>query len=393
MDPFTASTSLAIVQLCSSLVMAGVFTSTPSERCTRYWALSGVLVALGIVVVVAGYTAAPGPWRQAALLLGNTALFAGSVAAWSGLRHFYQRPARLWGWLMVALFGALFGWLLAQDVSFTKRAYLAVAAMQLVFTLVLIELLRGLSGPATRHYARWGFGRGMGLAAVLTLSGAYIARLVLAASQPALFEPPQMSPLGVLLIYMIPMGGGLLFSAALLLLYFERLVADKQRLATEDELTGALNRRELVRCGEVALQQAVTQRQSLTLAFIDVDHFKRINDTFGHLVGDRVLTAIAELLKQNCRHGDLLGRYGGEEFCAVFPGLDEDEAARIGQRLVEAVRQHRFEHGATVTISVGLVVLRPGQLLGWDALVHQADVALYRAKHEGRDAFRLAQPA
>ncbi|MCA1323631.1 GGDEF domain-containing protein [Herbaspirillum sp. alder98] len=393
MDPLTASTSLAIVQLCSSLVMAGVFSSAPSERCTRYWAWSGVLVALGVVVVVAGYLAAPGLWRQGALWLGNTSLFAGSVAAWSGLRHFYQRPAKLWGWFMVALFALLFAWLLSKDVSFTQRAYLAVAAMQLVFTLVFVELMRGLSGPAARHYARWGFGRGMGLAAVLTLSGAYIARLVLAASQPALFEPPHMSPLGVLLIYMIPLGGGMLFSAALLMLYFERLVADKQRLATEDELTGALNRRELVRCGEAVLQQAVAQRQSLTLAFIDVDHFKRINDTFGHLVGDRVLAAIADILKQNCRSGDLLGRYGGEEFCAVFPGLDEGEAAGIGQRLVEAVRQHRFEHGATVTISVGLVVLRPGQLLGWDALVHQADVALYRAKHEGRDAFRLAPAA
>ena len=390
MDPFTASTSLAIVQLCSSLVMAGVFTSTPSERCTRYWALSGVLVALGIVVVVAGYLAAPGLWRQGALLVGNTALFAGSVAAWSGLRHFYQRPARLWGWLMVAVFAAAFAWLLAQDVSFTRRAYLAVSAMQMLFVLVFIELARGLSGPAARHYPRWSFGRCMGLLAVLALSGAYIARLVLAATQPALFEPPQMSALGVLLVYMIPLAGGLLFSAALLLLYFERLVADKQRLATEDELTGALNRRELVRCGEQLLQQAVAQQQSLTLAFIDVDHFKRINDTFGHLAGDRVLAAMAAILKQNCRSGDVLGRYGGEEFCAVFPGLDQGEAARIGQRLVDSVRQHRFEHGATVTISVGLVVLRPGQMLGWDALVHQADVALYRAKHEGRNAFRLA---
>jgi diguanylate cyclase (GGDEF)-like protein len=390
MDPFTASTALAIVQLCSSLVMAGVFSSTPSERCTRYWALSGVLVALGILVVVTGYAMAPGLWRQGALLIGNTALFAGSVAAWSGLRHFYQRPARLWAWLMVAVFAVLFFWLLARDASFTMRAYLAVAAMQLIFVLVFIELVRGLSGSSVRHYARWGFGRGMGLSAVLILSGAYIARMALAARQPALFEPPHMSPLGVLLIYMIPLGGGMLFSAALLLLYFERLVADKQRLATEDALTGVLNRGELVRCGETILQQSVTQRRSLTLAFIDVDYFKRINDTFGHLVGDRVLVAIADILKQNCRAGDLLGRYGGEEFCAVFPGLDETEASGIGQRLVEAVRGHRFEHGATVTISVGLVVLRPGQMLGWDALVHQADVALYRAKHEGRDAFRLA---
>ncbi|MFJ3044830.1 diguanylate cyclase [Herbaspirillum chlorophenolicum] len=393
MNPFTASIALAIVQLCSSLIMAGVFLSTPTERCTRYWALSGVLAAFSICLIVLVQAGSTGIWRAAGLLVGNTSLFASCIAAWSGLRSFYQRPARWWPWLFTVVYAVLFGALLAMDANFTQRSYLAIGAMQLVFFLVLMEFKTGLSGPQARRYARWTFGRGIGIAAMIILSAVYIARLVISSFHPEVFEPPRMSDLGVALVYLIPLGGSLLLSAALLMVYFERLVADKQRLATEDELTRALNRRELVRCGEHMLRDAVSKSSSLTLAFIDVDHFKHINDRFGHLVGDRVLASIAAVLRENCRDGDVLGRYGGEEFCAVFPGLNQFEANRIGARLIEAVRDHAFDHGQTVTISAGLVVLQPGQSQTWDALVHQADIALYRAKAEGRNAFRMAQVA
>lgn len=394
MNPFTASIALAIVQLCSGLIMAGVFLSTPTERCTRYWALSGALAAVGICLIVAVHSGGgAGRLRDIGLLLGNTSLFGASVAAWSGLRSFYQRSARWWPWAMVAVYGLLFGILLASRADYTQRSYLAVGAMQLVFFLLLSEFWKGLSGAQQRHYARWTFGRWIGLAAMLLLSASYIARLVISASRPDVFEPPLMTSLGVVLIYLVPLAGSLLLSASLLMVYFERMVADKQRLATEDELTGTLNRRELVRCGERLLRQAMEQGESLTLAFIDVDHFKQINDNFGHLVGDRVLAGIAAALRENCREGDLLGRYGGEEFCAVFPGLDQEEGQRVGERLVDAVRGRVFEHGQPVTISVGLAVLSSGQLQSWDALVHQADIALYRAKAEGRNAFRMALAA
>lgn len=393
MNPFTASTALAITQLCNGLIMAGIFLTMPSERCARYWALSGALASFGVIIVVVMYASGPSVWRSSGLLIGNTCLFAASVAAWGGLRSFYLRPVKLWSWFITAVYGLIFAVFLALDAPFTQRAYFAVGSMQLVFVLLLLELKKGGPSPGRRRPPRWTFGRYLGVISLLILSAAYIARLILSSRHPALFEPPLMSDVGVMLIYMIPLGGSLLFSAALLLLYFERLVADKQRLATEDVLTGTLNRRELVRAGERMVNRAITQRENLALAFIDVDHFKRINDQFGHLTGDRVLAGIAAILKQNCREGDLLGRYGGEEFCGVFPGLDLEEAQGIGARLVDAVRQQSFAHGEPVTISVGLVVLEPGMDLNWDSLVHRADVALYRAKAEGRNAFRMADAA
>lgn len=393
MNPFTASIALAIVQFCSGVIMTGLFISTPSERFTRLWALSGVFSALGICVTVAVYAGLAGSLRPLGLLLGNTLVFSSGIVAWCGLRSFYQRQSGDWPWMLVIAYAVSFTALLIGGADFTHRAYLAVGGLQVVFCLVLLEFFKGLSGPLAARYPRWTFGRWIGILALLILSATHVSRLLLSLSHPELFMPPEMSSLGVGLIYLIPISGTLLLSVSLMMIYFERLLADKQRLATEDELTGTLNRRELVRCGEEVLARAVQGGRVLTLAFIDVDHFKHINDTHGHLVGDRVLADIGALLREHCCQGGMVGRYGGEEFCAVFPDWSEAQARQIAQHLLETVRNHDFGHGQPVTISVGLAVLSPGQSSSWDALVHEADLALYRAKSEGRNAFRMALAA
>ncbi|MET3431051.1 diguanylate cyclase (GGDEF)-like protein [Herbaspirillum seropedicae] len=390
MNAATASIALALVQFCGGLIMAGLFMNMPKEHCTRLWALSGLCGAAGICLMLLGYNHMGGVWNPLALLAGNTGLFSCCLLAWAGLRSFYQRRTGWWPWLLVGFYAFLFSLLLLYQVSFTQRSYLALVALQLTFWLALGEFARGMSGPHAQRYARWSFGRCIGIVSLLIFISTHVARFVLSFSHPELFIPPAMSNIGVALIYLIPLSGSLLFSVSLMMIYFERLLADRQRLATEDQLTGALNRRELVRCGELLLARAVERKSVLALAFIDVDHFKQINDRHGHLAGDRVLAGIGATLAQSCRPGDVLGRYGGEEFCAVFPGVDHDQACQIGQRLLESVRTQRFEHGHPVTISVGLAVLQPGNQRSWDELVHEADLALYRAKNEGRNAYRMA---
>ncbi|MFL9925247.1 GGDEF domain-containing protein [Herbaspirillum lusitanum] len=390
MDAITAGVALAIVQLCSSVIMAGVFFTTPAEKYTRYWALSGVLVGFGLVLVVLNAYSPPSLSRNLAWLLGYSSLYAGSVAVWCGLRAFYMRRVSFWALFLVLFYSALFAYLLFSGASFTKRSYVTVPSLELMFLLYLVEMMRGVSGPQAKPYASRTFGMLMACFAGFILFASYALRIVLITINPVQFEPATITSFGVWLIYLIPLGGSLLLTAGLLLLYFERLVADKHRLATEDVLTGTLNRRELVNVGERALQAAIDQHHTLTLAFIDVDHFKKINDSFGHLVGDRVLATVAATLRQNCREQDVLGRYGGEEFCIVFPGLDQQEASRIGERLVDAVRAQVFDHAQAVTISVGLVVLQPNEVQSWDSLIHLADMALYRAKAEGRDSYCLS---
>jgi diguanylate cyclase (GGDEF)-like protein len=195
-------------------------------------------------------------------------------------------------------------------------------------------------------------------------------------------------------MYLVPLAGTLLYATGLLLLYFERMVQEKHHLATHDELTGLLNRRAIVAGGEREIAVAARNRQSLAVAFIDIDFFKQVNDRLGHKAGDAVLADMAHLLMTNCRNIDLVGRYGGEEFCIVFPGVDSAEASLLGDRLMTAVRRYRFRDQFPVTVSIGLAILRADDAdRSWNNLLPRADAELYKAKSQGRDRVCIAAPA
>lgn len=133
----------------------------------------------------------------------------------------------------------------------------------------------------------------------------------------------------------------------------------------------------------------VAQREGLplplALAPIDVDHFKAVNDLQGHAVGDRVLVVLAQLLRENTRTSDVLGRHGGEEFVVVLPGMSPALAAEVWERLRARVAAYPWAqlcgYGALLTINIGLAAAPPHDLA---ALLQGADEALYRAKRAGR---------
>lgn len=161
--------------------------------------------------------------------------------------------------------------------------------------------------------------------------------------------------------------------------------------AERDPLTGLGNRRHLERrCAEL-LPAAAVGRSALTMALLDVDHFKQVNDRHGHAAGDQVLVALAQLLRENTRSGDVVARHGGEEFVLVLPGMAAQRALEVCDRLRERV--HSFPWGprcgvdTPLTVSLGLASA-PGYEL--PALLHRADRALYRAKGEGRNRVLLA---
>ena len=126
---------------------------------------------------------------------------------------------------------------------------------------------------------------------------------------------------------------------------------------------------------------------------IDIDHFKRVNDTFGHDAGDEVLKAFSQRLRGVIRAGDLLCRLGGEEFVMVMPGADAESAAGIAERVRLAIEQEDFAVGSSnrlisITASIGLA--ERGEAQDWRGLYHRADQALYRAKMEGRNRVNAA---
>lgn len=380
MDAITAGIALILVQLCTALVMAGIFYAAPSEKCTRDWALSGVLVAAGVLMVVLN----AGAPRYAILIIGNNALILGLVLQWSGIRAFYRKKRGIAGWGVAAAFFVLYLWQLARGATVHERSLLSALAILAVLLLDTYEVW------TTRGPYR-SFVRILTLAALLLMVASYSFRVLATVAKASEILPNSGSPLSVTLLYLVPIVGTLLFTNGLLLLYFERIVADKHHLATHDELTGLLNRRAINAGGEREVRLASRLKLPVAIAFVDIDHFKQINDTLGHEAGDSVLAELAEVLRDACRNVDLVGRYGGEEFCLIFPGTGRANAETIARRLVDSVRQRKFSVGQDVTVSVGIAALEPDQDdRSWTGLVRRADHALYAAKDAGRSTFRAA---
>ena len=172
---------------------------------------------------------------------------------------------------------------------------------------------------------------------------------------------------------------------------FERLadrVASTWTLATVDPLTGVANRQSVLTRADEELARAARYRRPMSVVMVDLDHFKRLNDTYGHAAGDAVLREIAQRLADNIREVDMVGRFGGEEFLLVLPETDADSAATLAEKLrrIVAGTPLRLPDGneATVTLSAG-VAGGPGEFLRPEHLVRDADAALYSAKALGRN--------
>lgn len=174
----------------------------------------------------------------------------------------------------------------------------------------------------------------------------------------------------------------------------QEALAHVQRLAQCDILTGVINRRHMHEVLERELaRQARGQGSPCTLAILDLDHFKRVNDGFGHGVGDQVLQGVVRTLQPLLRGGDVLARWGGEEFLLLFPRTSAPQARGALHRLQTALREAHVAADAPqlrITTSVGLAEHAAGETL--DALLERADRALYRAKAGGRDRIELADP-
>lgn len=163
-----------------------------------------------------------------------------------------------------------------------------------------------------------------------------------------------------------------------------------QQLAHFDTLTGLPNRALLSERIHHDISMAQRNRSSLALLFLDLDHFKNVNDTLGHRIGDELLIEIAHRLESAMRGEDMVSRLGGDEFILVLPGADADAAAHVaGKLLAEVIRPYHIEqHELIVTSSIGIAVY-PSDGEDFDTLSQHADVAMYRAKHDGRNSFRF----
>jgi diguanylate cyclase (GGDEF)-like protein len=169
-------------------------------------------------------------------------------------------------------------------------------------------------------------------------------------------------------------------------LLVEARTIELRMLASTDELTAILNRRRILEVAAEECQRTARYRDPLCIAMFDIDHFKSINDQFGHSVGDHALRLVAAAARSQLRLQDQIGRYGGEEFLIVFPETPLEGATRVTERVraaIESMATHEGGHRVPLTVSAGVAEVTRGEAL--DFVLQRVDAAMYRAKAAGRN--------
>ncbi len=162
------------------------------------------------------------------------------------------------------------------------------------------------------------------------------------------------------------------------------------RLASTDYLTGLLNRRAFIERLNVEVNRIKRSQEKLSLIILDIDHFKKVNDYFGHQAGDLVLQEVSRSISRACRPYDYIGRYGGEEFIVCLPEANGEESAQVAERIRQTIASQKIlipelMKYVSITASFGVAELKLDHNENLDALINRADGGLYKAKEEGRN--------
>jgi diguanylate cyclase (GGDEF)-like protein len=302
------------------------------------------------------------------LLSGATLLYLGSQ------RFLGFRPSvRLWAGALLLAMAPLF-WFSLVEPHYGVRVGITSGLMAAVSFAHALTILR--HGPRT-------FSTYFTATALLVLALTQTLRLRSAFGLPAgggafdSFQPEQTAYIAIYAFAILTTTIGMVLMAT------DRLRGELEHLATHDSLTGALNRRALIEAAELELARCRRNHGIMALLMIDLDHFKAINDTHGHPVGDRVLVDFVARVKNLLRQPDRFGRFGGEEFVALLPETPLNEARLVAERLRAMIEANTADL-PRCTVSIGVSVSRLDDA-GLDNIITRADAALYQAKRAGRN--------
>jgi diguanylate cyclase (GGDEF)-like protein len=381
------SLTVVVFGLFIKLVLGGLFIGfgIADRRAAWYgWWAAALLIGCVASVVYVLSDAAP---DLVTIGFGSAALIMAYACCWQAARVFDLR-APLW----LPLLGAPAVWLAACAVpEFYNNAPLRVVLSSLLIApLLLMTAVEFWRGRREQLPSRWSV---IVLFALLGLF--FLARVPLISVLPFPFGalPPQPGWVGAFNLVMF--AHTILLSVLLVAISKERFELDQRTKAQTDPLTGALNRRAFASRGSRLLARHAYEQAPLCLLFLDLDHFKSLNDRFGHSGGDDVLMRFVNQLNSSIRPTDFLFRIGGEEFCCLLPHTSQDQAQSVAERIrrqFEAAEVDVAGMPVRATVSIGIAST---ETFGYDlhVLTRRADSAVYAAKRAGRNRVMIAEAA
>lgn len=355
-----------------------------SETAMLFWGLSLWSCGLGaLLVILRGMVP---DWLS--IGVANVVTSLGYLMSTVGLLRFARQPV-FWVWILST--PVLIGLLFVFVPFFAQHAGPRVVLMAALLVLVAAINL-GICWRAQRQEPL----RLRYIAMVaFTLTGLFSivrATVTVFYTPPADFmDPSKTQPL----LMLIGLALLLFWNLSLMLMPGERLQNRLRRAALDDALTNLLNRGGFNTLASRQLERGRHARQPSCVLLMDLDHFKRVNDSYGHETGDRLLCAFAETVRSQCRPTDLVARYGGEEFTALLPKADLPTALAVAERIrtqfeAATLPLPLLEGTLSTTVCIGVAELAAGETL--QKALQRADAALYEAKHEGRNRVVAARP-
>jgi diguanylate cyclase (GGDEF)-like protein len=334
---FDIPTALILTAICTLLMSVSLLfaarSSRPSDRTLSRWAAASLCQGLGWALVsMRGVL--PDLWT---IIAGNGVVLISLTLFHRSISEFVEQPPPRMVPLIAGVTVLLLAYFTYVSPSLMTRIVIVSLATAMLMILSGLTLLRG--SVAWRPVSYW-----------LTAGGFLLGGLlsVIRAISAPLLEPAMTNPLASGLVqnltFMSGYAGLILLTFSFLLMHHDRAQAALLRLATRDVLTGAFNRGMFEELANKEIARSRRERLTMSLLVLDLDHFKSINDTYGHAAGDTILQTVVELIRRTIRAQDVVGRYGGEEFLALLPNTNRSEALIVAERLRAAIAGRHGQH-------------------------------------------------
>lgn len=368
--------SLLTLLFAGLLILAGLHAG--NSRGLRQWAMGSLCIGLGL----GSAYIQPGPTYNAWALVFAVTLVAGGLGfQFNGIQAFKTGLSnRHIPWLLAGLMFIQNTWFVVLHPDIHARVIANSLVLALAHAACARTLFVRVEHPLRTAY--WFTGAAFALFAILMLARA----ITVFNTEPDTYRFYSNAPINPV-VFFIAIMLEMCITFGFVLMMNARLAADLQKLALTDMLTGALNRRSLEQEADRQISRCIRTGDKMAIMMIDVDHFKSINDRYGHPVGDEVLKRLATLAHKHIRRSDYFARYGGEEFCVLLPSTSEKDAWILAERLRQTYAAMGMEFGGEAlhsTISIGVSdSIHAG--MEFASIIAAADQAMYRAKQEGRN--------